>query len=484
MKTELGFTFFDCDNHYYEAVDAFTRHIEREYKKRAIQWAQLDGRARLIVGGRVNRFIPNPTFDPVGKPGALDEYFRGRNLRGADLNALFGDLEPIRPEYRDRDARLAAMDEQGMQGCIMLPTLGVGMEQALLPDREATAATFRAFNRWMQEDWGFAYQERIFAAPYITLCIPDNAVRELEWALRHDARFIVMVPGPVSTEVGMRAPGDPLFDPFWQLANDSGITVCYHSGETYYSKFMPAWGEADYMMSFQALLGFRSLFSGDPLQDTFANHLHKGLFHRFPNLRMACIESGSAWVFHLFEKLTKSYGQIPFIYQEDPRETFKRVRIASSWVRTTPTSKDWPNPPPTSRICRTSTTRPTSVAPSCVTTASNWLSAGRYDSRSVRPGDSARRAHLPVRSRCLHPGQQQGRRWPSSSSSRVRRIRRSRVFCCLASSTQQMNSLRAKGVMSFQAASAVELVTNASRRSGGSACTTPPGTCLLLTRSA
>ena len=25
--------------------------------------------------------------------------------------------------------------------------------------------------------------------------------------------------------------------------------------------------------------------------------------------------------------------------------------------------------------------------------------------------------YLPVRSRCLHPGQQQGRRWPSSSSS-------------------------------------------------------------------
>lgn len=118
-----------------------------------------------------------------------------------------------------------------------------------------------------------------------------------------------------------------MFDEFWQLANDSGITVCYHSGETYYSKFMPAWGgESDYMMSFNALLGFRSLFSGgDAIQDTFANHLHNGLFLRFPNLRMACIESGSTWVFHLFEKLTKSWGgQIPFIYREDPRETFRR----------------------------------------------------------------------------------------------------------------------------------------------------------------
>jgi predicted TIM-barrel fold metal-dependent hydrolase len=324
MTTELGFTFFDCDNHYYEALDAFTRHIEPQYKKRAIQWAQLDGKQRLIVGGRVNRFIPNPTFDPVGKPGALDEYFRGRNPHGSDLNSLFGELEPIPPAYRDRDARLSLMDRQGMQGCILLPTLGVGMEQALLPDFDATVATFRAFNRWMEQDWGFAYQERIFAAPYITLCKPDEAVRELEWALERDARFIVMIPGPITTAVGMRPPGDPMFDDFWQLANDSGITVCYHSGETYYSKFMPAWGESDYMMSFQTLLGFRSLFSGDAIQDTFANHLHNGLFLRFPNLRMASIESGSTWVFHLFEKLTKSWGQIPFIYKEDPRETFRR----------------------------------------------------------------------------------------------------------------------------------------------------------------
>ena len=116
MTTEFRFTFFDCDNHYYEALDAFTRHIEPQYKKRAIQWAKLDGKQRLLVGGRVNRFIPNPTFDPVGKPGALDEYFRGRNPRGADLNALFGDLEPIPPEYRDRDARLAADGRAGHAG--------------------------------------------------------------------------------------------------------------------------------------------------------------------------------------------------------------------------------------------------------------------------------------------------------------------------------------------------------------------------------
>jgi predicted TIM-barrel fold metal-dependent hydrolase len=320
----LDFKFFDCDNHYYEALDAFTRHIEPEYRKRAIQWAELDGKQRLLVGGKVNRFIPNPTFDPVARPGAMDEYFRGRNPKNSDMNALFGELEPIPAAYRDRDARLALMDEQGMQGAIMLPTLGVGMEIPLLHDLDALAATFRAFNRWMEEDWGFAYQDRIFAAPYITLCHPKNAVQELEWALERDARFIVMIPGPITTVEGTKAPGDPMFDEFWQLVNDSGITVTYHSGETYYAKFMPAWGEPDYMMSFAAMLGFRTLFSGNALQDTFANFLMRGHFHKFPNIRMASIESGSDWVFHLFEKLTKVYGQIPHIYREDPREVFRR----------------------------------------------------------------------------------------------------------------------------------------------------------------
>lgn len=323
MTTEVPFRFFDCDNHYYEATDAFTRHLEPAYRKRAMQWAQIDGKTRLLVGGKVNRFIPNPTFDPVAAPGVLDEYFRGRNPGGADPARLFGELEPIRPEYRDREARLALMDRQGMEGCILLPTLGVGMEQALTGDLPALAAAFRAFNRWLAEDWGFSYAERIFAAPYITLTDPANAARELEWALERDARFVVMVGGPVTTATGPRAPADEMFDPFWRLANDAGITVCYHGGETAYSKFLGEWGESEFVEAFRAT-AFRGLFSASPLQDTIANHLARGLFHRFPNLRVASIETGSDWVFHLFEKLAKSYGQVPHLFPEDPRESFRR----------------------------------------------------------------------------------------------------------------------------------------------------------------
>jgi predicted TIM-barrel fold metal-dependent hydrolase len=321
--TDLDFRLFDCDNHYYEATDAFTRHIEPGFEKRAMQWAEVGGRTRLLVAGKINRFIPNPTFDPVSKPGALDEYFRGRNPKGQGTAELFGELEPISPAYRDRTARLALMDRQQIEGAIFLPTLGVGMEQALIHDPPATVAAFRAFNRWMEEDWGFSYRDRIFAAPVMTMVDPGAAVRELEWALDHDARFVLLLPGPIVVHGVGHSPAETTYDPFWARVNEAGVTVLYHGGDSRYSSYLADWGENAETEAFRQN-PFRSLASSSAIQDTFANSLAHHLFHRFPNLRLAAVETGSDWVFHLFEKLKKSFGQTPFAYPEDPRETFRR----------------------------------------------------------------------------------------------------------------------------------------------------------------
>jgi predicted TIM-barrel fold metal-dependent hydrolase len=197
------------------------------------------------------------------------------------------------------------------------------MEQALIHDPEALVAVFRAFNRWMHEDWGFAYQERIFAAPVLTLVDPVAAVGELEWALEHDARFVLLLPGPVMTPAGGKSPSDPMFDPVWQRINDAAVSVVIHGGDSWYSTYLKDWGEHSEMQAFRQN-AFRSIVSHSAVQDFFANLLAHHHFARFPNLRIASIETGSDWVFHLLEKLKKSYGQTPFLYPEDPRETFKR----------------------------------------------------------------------------------------------------------------------------------------------------------------
>ena len=319
----LDFLAFDADNHYYEAEDAFTRHIDPKLRRRAMQWGELNGRKTLLVAGKVNRFIPNPTFDPVAKPGCLDEYFRGRNPEGKSIREVFGELEPIDPAYRNRDARIALMDSQGLEAMFMFPTLGVGMEESLVGDPEALCAAFSAFNRWLHEDWGFAYQERLYAAPYITLVDVDHAVRELEWALAHDARVVVMRAGPVDTPAGGHSPADPRFDPFWARVAEAGITAAYHSGDAGYERFFEAWGLGGDFQAFD-FNPLRLCMSPAPIMDTMAALVCGGLFDRHPRLRIATIETGSSWVGPLLSRLKKAFGQMPFAFQQDPVEAFRQ----------------------------------------------------------------------------------------------------------------------------------------------------------------
>ena len=50
------------------------------------------------------------------------------------------------------------------------------------------AAAFQAFNRWLEEDWGFAHEGRIFAVPYVQLLDPQAAVDELGSLVERGAR--------------------------------------------------------------------------------------------------------------------------------------------------------------------------------------------------------------------------------------------------------------------------------------------------------
>lgn len=321
---DLDFALFDADNHYYESTDAFTRHMDPALGKRGVQWADIDGRRRLLVGGRICRFIPNPTFDPIARPGALDAYFRGRKASN-DIRDAFGELDRIadRPEYRERDARLVVMDRQNMEACFLFPTLGVGIEEALRHDPVALHAAFHAFNEWVEEDWGFAYRDRLYAAALITLADPDRARAEIEWAIERGARIVCLRAGPVLTPAGGRSPGDPVYDPFWSAAADAGITVAYHSGDSGYGRYADDWGATGEFEAFR-FDPFRSIIMSDrPILETMAALVIHGVLSRHPTLRIATIESGSGWVADLLKRLRKAYKQVPGSFPGDPIALFR-----------------------------------------------------------------------------------------------------------------------------------------------------------------
>lgn len=220
----LDYRPFDADNHYYESLDAFTRYQDPAMKRRGVQVLREGKRAYVLVADRVNRFIPNPTFNPVIVPGCTELLFRGQIPAGVDPKSLSA-VEPIHQEYGDRQARLDVMDEQGLAAVLLFPTLGCGVEQGLRHDPEATMACLSNFNRWLEDDWGFAYQDRIFAAPMLSLADPDAALIEVESLLERGAKLIHLRPAPVPAAGGPRSLGHPAHDPVWARIAEADVPV-------------------------------------------------------------------------------------------------------------------------------------------------------------------------------------------------------------------------------------------------------------------
>jgi predicted TIM-barrel fold metal-dependent hydrolase len=314
----------DADNHYYEALDAFTRHLPKEFKRRGVRPVQSGKRVELLINDRVNRFIPNPTFDPIIVAGCLDSFFRGQTPDGADRSKLMR-VEPLRIEYRDRDARVKVAEEQGLDAALLFPTLGCGVEEALRSDVPATMASITAFNRWLEEDWGFDYRHRLIAVPMLSLADPDAALVEVNSLLQRGARIVHVRPAPVPTGHGGRSLGHPLHDRVWATLAEASIPVAFHLGDSGYNAFAGAWGSAETFEAFGAVdVLSRLVVSDRAIHDTIGSMIIDGVFHRHPKLRVASIENGSDWMHWLVKRLRKLSNQTPSAFREDPLDTVRR----------------------------------------------------------------------------------------------------------------------------------------------------------------
>jgi predicted TIM-barrel fold metal-dependent hydrolase len=284
-----------------------------------------------LIGGRPHdlarshKFVPNPTFNPVIVPGCLDPIFSGQVPEGVDPRTL-PKVEPIHPEYQSREARIATMDEQGLDAVLMFPTLACGIEQALRQDIPATVATLSAFNRWLDEDWGFSYEDRIITAPMLSLADPDAALEELDWLLAKGVRIVHLRPAPVPTADGRgRSLGDAAHDPVWARLAQAGIPVAFHLGDSGYEMFAGAWGAQDHFEPFRKVdVLARLLVSDRPIHDTVASMVVHGVFDRHPQLRVASIENGSDWVPLLVKRLRKLANQNPSSFAQDPLEAIRK----------------------------------------------------------------------------------------------------------------------------------------------------------------
>jgi predicted TIM-barrel fold metal-dependent hydrolase len=319
----------DADCHYYEPDDAFTRHLETALKERAPRIDRERG-GRVMLGDERLGFFSVAVGDHAGPPGMLKEYFRsegefvGPGHDGANAAAV--------DAFTSRAAREQVLDDQRLEACLILPSWGVGIEPELRAHRDLLHPSIRAFNRWVEDEWGFD-DGRILASGILSFVGVDDAAAEIDRLAAAGCRAVCITTGPVDG----RSPADPSFDPIWARLQDHGMIAVHHIGATpFCDLYGTSWGERPHPPSHRhSTLEMYFGMGERPIADTWAALYMHNLFGRFPQLQVAAIEWGAAWLpAHLdrLAKLTRAgtnkdswrFGRPDL----DPFETFAR----NQWI--------------------------------------------------------------------------------------------------------------------------------------------------------
>ena len=102
------------------------------------------------------------------------------------------------------------------------------------------------------------------------------------------------IPGPVpNRHGGTRSPASADLDPVWSRIQEAGVPVGFHGTDKVLDRYITEWEEPNKRVPAMFSSTFNMAVShGRPIFDTMAALVCHGLFARFPDLRIATIETG------------------------------------------------------------------------------------------------------------------------------------------------------------------------------------------------
>jgi predicted TIM-barrel fold metal-dependent hydrolase len=188
------------------------------------------------------------------------------------------------------EARLAHMDELGIETQVLYPTLFL---RPVVQDAERERALCKSYNRWLGDLWRQGRDRLRWVAkpPLRLLQNKPSAVREeLRWAKDNGACGIFM--RGLECE---RALGDLYFYPLWEMSSDLDLPVCIHS--------------ANGSFLHHDFFGNDTTFTKFKLAVVGACHtlLEKQIPSKFPNVRWGFVEVSAQWVPYVLNDLADRF---------------------------------------------------------------------------------------------------------------------------------------------------------------------------------
>ena len=194
----------------------------------------------------------------------------------------------------DSELRLKDMESQGVVAEVLFPN---GLPFQTAPggngdfggpelDRQARMA----YNRWLA-DFCAQTPGRRAGQALVSFDDVDQAVRDVHWAREHGLGGVMMpalLPGGTFFF-------DPALDPVWAACVDVDLPVSQHGGSG-----APAYGPPGFA-AIMTLALEHSFYSGRSLWQMILG----GVFERFPDLRVAFVETEADWIGPTFRKLDR-----------------------------------------------------------------------------------------------------------------------------------------------------------------------------------
>lgn len=209
-----------------------------------------------------------------------------RSLRaGQPASCSYDEMTPA--SYHDPAARLAWLDEHGLDEAILFPNYGLGWERVLEDDLAATRANMGAWNRWAL-NVAAEGRGRLHPVAHLTLRDPHWLEVQLAALSAGGVRTAMVAPALVD---GRRL-SHPDLDRCWAAFAHHGVSPVFHVGD-FHRPFDEAWYEGDPDPINPVL---SSVFLGTAPALALADLAVHGVFERHPALRFGVIELSAVWV--------------------------------------------------------------------------------------------------------------------------------------------------------------------------------------------
>ncbi|MCZ6889897.1 MAG: amidohydrolase family protein [Gammaproteobacteria bacterium] len=305
----------DADGHVLEPADTWEKYIDPEFRDRAIRIAHDDENREIML------FDNKPMRSLRGNLGALG---------GIELEP--GELGRLNEEYTyemgsppggyDPAARIAVLDEEGIDAVLLYPTIGICWEGQVTDPRLATAYT-RAYNRWIA-DFCRHDPKRLYPVAHISLHDPEGAVEEVQRARKDGCVGVYLSPDPAA-RAGKQFT-DPSLVRFWETAQDLDMPIGFHV----VVRDDPAFNEYSGHGRDSALFFFA--FLAIDVMAAFTHMISSGMFEKYPRLKCSVLEAGCNWIAAWLERMDHKHEVLSSTapFKLKPSEYFYRQCLVSA----------------------------------------------------------------------------------------------------------------------------------------------------------